>query len=84
MDRVQKVVRKILREAPGSTRELGRAAKVSHRALTDVRNGRKALGTARLRDVVRALRRWSRTCERLAADLEEALDERDRKETQGE
>lgn len=61
-----------LNEAPGSIRELSRAAGVSKTLLLAIRDGRRRL-TGETRDkVVAALRRWSNTTRDLADALETA------------
>lgn len=66
------MLQRILREAPGSTRELARAAGISEGLLRAVRDGRRTLTPETRRAVVEALRTWAGTCDGLADALEAA------------
>ncbi len=61
--------RRALEEAPGSLRELARAAHVSHTLLLRVRDGKRELSDDIAEAVARALSEWSETCAELAANL---------------
>ncbi len=82
MENVRAALSRAMERAPGSVRELARAAGIDHAALVRVRDGEYNLTPARVRSVVAALRAWSERCSGLADELEEALkvDEQDRKE----
>lgn len=72
MEELRAAVRRALEEAPGSIRELGREAGISHVTLLDVRDGRHGLSPERVRALAGALRRWSDRCAEIADELEEA------------
>jgi O-acetyl-ADP-ribose deacetylase (regulator of RNase III) len=61
--------RRALEEAPGSLRELARAAHVSHTLLLRVRDGKRELTDDVAEAVATALSEWSETCAELAASL---------------
>lgn len=67
-------IRRILREAPGSIRELARAAGVDVSLLTRIRDGERSLTPRTARAVSSALRAWGETCLELAEDLEAAAE----------
>lgn len=60
-----------MEEAPGSTRELARAAGVSHTLLSKIRKGERTLTPETRTALAQALRTWGERCEGLAAALEE-------------
>ncbi len=62
--------RRALDEAPGTLRELARAAHVSHTLLARVRDGERELTDATARAVASALRQWGDRCAELADALE--------------
>lgn len=64
------MLREVLQRAPGSIRELARAAGVDVTLLTKVRDGDRRLTPATREKVVGALRRWSETTVELADRLE--------------
>ena len=74
MDRLQ-AFQRALREAPGSLRELARAAHVSHTLLARVRDGERELTDETARAVAAALRGWGETCAALADALERGGDD---------
>ncbi len=82
MENVRVALGRAMEEAPGSVRELARAAGLDHAALVRVRDGEYNLTPARVRSVIAALRAWSSRCADLADELEAALDvdEKQRKE----
>ena len=55
--------------APGSLRELARAAHLSHTLLLRVRDGKRELTDDVAKAVAIALTEWSETCAELAANL---------------
>jgi hypothetical protein len=65
-------LRQVLSEAPGSIRELARAAGLSHASLIQARDGEIGLRPETVRSIVEALRAWSTTCAALADHLEAA------------
>lgn len=67
-------LQRALEEAPGSIRELARAADVDGSLLLRIRDGERRLTPATARAVADALRQWGETCHELADDLEEAAD----------
>ncbi len=62
--------RRALEEAPGSLRELARAAHVSHTHLSRIRDGERALTDDVATAVAAALREWGARCSELADALE--------------
>lgn len=72
METGRAVLQRILRDAPGSIRELAREAGVSHRLLRAARDGDRNLTPATRDAVLRALRTWAGTCSELADALEAA------------
>lgn len=70
MEKGRDVLREILQRAPGSIRELARAAGVDVRLLTMIRDGDRRLTAATREKVTAALRRWSETTGELADRLE--------------
>jgi len=74
MENVRVALGRAMEEAPGSVRELARAAGLDHAALVRVRDGEYNLTPARVRSVIAALREWGRRCTDLADELEAALD----------
>lgn len=64
------VFQRVLREAPGSIRELAREAGVNETLLRKVRDGKRRLTRETQQAVVNALQRWSGRCEELARALE--------------
>ena len=82
MENVRVALSRAMTEAPGSVRELARAAGLDHAALVRVRDGEYNLTPARVRSVIAALRAWSSRCADVADELEAALDvdEKQRKE----
>jgi hypothetical protein len=66
--------RRALIEAPGSLRELARAAHVSHTLLARVRDGERELTDETASAVAAALRGWSDRCAELADALERGGD----------
>lgn len=70
MDDTSEVLRKALDAAPGSTRELARAADVSPRLLRLVRDGDRRLTAATRDGLAAALRRWEERCGEAAEALE--------------
>lgn len=65
-------LREVLSQAPGSIRELARAAGLSHASLIQARDGEIGLRPETVRSIVEALRAWSTTCAALADRLEAA------------
>jgi hypothetical protein len=80
MSKVRAALRKALRDMPGSIRQLAEEAGLTHPSLIYVRDGRQRLRPENLRAVIRVLRRWARTCARLADELEAAAQEEASKE----
>ncbi len=74
MENVRVALGRAMEEAPGSVRELARAAGLDHAALVRVRDGEYNLTPGRVRSVIAALRAWSAGCADLADELEAALD----------
>ncbi len=74
MENVRVALARAMEQAPGSVRELARAAGLDHAALVRVRDGRYNLTPTRMRSVISALRAWSVTSAELADELEAALD----------
>lgn len=70
METGRAVLQRILREAPGSIRELAREAGVSNALLRAVRDGDRRLTPATRKAVAAALRQWEDTCGELAEALE--------------
>lgn len=68
----QAVLRKILRDAPGSLRELAEEAGLAHTTLLRAESGERRVTPETVRAVVGALRRWSGRCDALADALEAA------------
>jgi len=66
--------RRALQEAPGSLRELARAAHVSHTLLARVRDGERELTDETAQAVASALRQWGDSCAELADALEKGGD----------
>ena len=66
----QNVLQEILTEAPGSMRELARAAGLSHVALIRARDGKMNLSQDAISGIACALREWGETCTGLADRLE--------------
>ncbi len=75
MDQME-VFRRVLDEAPGSVRELARAAHMSHSVLSRIRSGERPLTPEVVDAVATALEGWSATCAELAAHLRQAKEER--------
>lgn len=82
MDRVRAELKRVLEQAPGSIRELARAAGIAHVTLIQARRGDFQLGEDRVRAIVKVLRRWSKRCADLADRLETALEENANQEGQ--
>ena len=74
MENVRVALARAMEQAPGSVRELARAAGLDHAAFVRVRDGEYNLTPTRVRSVISALRAWSATCAELADELEAALD----------
>lgn len=72
MDRLRLALQAVLSRAPGSIRELARAAGLSHASLIQARDGQIGLKPESVRSIVEALRAWSTTCADLADRLEAA------------
>ena len=83
MENVRAALSRAMTEAPGSVRELARAAGLDHAALVRVRDGEYNLTPARVRSVIAALRAWSSRCADLADELEAALDVDEKKRKEG-
>ncbi len=75
MDQME-VFRRVLDEAPGSLRELARAASVNHSTLSRMRSGEVPLSANVVEAVATALEGWGATCADLARRLREAKEER--------
>ncbi len=83
MENVRVALGRAMEEAPGSVRELARAAGLDHAALVRVRDGEYNLTPARVRSVIAVLRAWSSRCADLADELEAALDMDEKKRKEG-
>ena len=83
MENVRVALGRAMEEAPGSVRELARAAGLDHAALVRVRDGEYNLTPARVRSVIAALRAWSSRCADLADELKAALDVDEKERTEG-
>ena len=66
------VFERVLKEAPGSIRELARQADVSHALLIRVRDGDLRLTPETVEAIVAVLRTWEDRCHELADALEDA------------
>jgi len=73
---VRQVVSKILEDMPGSIRALSRESGVDHATLLKVRDGELGLSQEAAESIISALRRWGKTCNRLADQLETATRKR--------
>ena len=65
------VVRRVLREAPCSTRALANAAGLSPALLSRIVKGERTLTPATAEALAGGLRGWAQDCERLATEMEE-------------
>jgi len=63
-------VRRVLREAPCSTRALAKAAGLSPALLSRIVKGERSLTPATAEALARGLRGWAADCERLAGQME--------------
>lgn len=63
-------VRRVLREAPCSTRALARAAGLSPALLTRIAKGERSLTPATAKALAKGLRGWAKDCDRLARQLD--------------
>ena len=77
MGRTRAALEKVLRRIPGSIRGLAREAGIAHATLIQVRDGDRPLSAGAQARLVRALRRWAKTCDEFADELEAANGERE-------
>jgi hypothetical protein len=70
----QKVLRRIIRENPCSLRRLAAASGVRHSNLLEAKNGTRPVSQGMAEKLIAALRKWADTCNRLADDLEAAME----------
>lgn len=81
MESQRAVLRRIIRDAPGSLRELAEEAGLAHTTLLRAESGERGVSPETVRAVVAALRRWSGRFDGLADALEAA--QRDEEDDDG-
>ena len=72
MESVGEILQRIRLEAPGTERELAKAAGLSHALLLHARGGERRLSDASVASIASVLREWGAVCARLADELEAA------------
>ncbi len=73
---VQRVMKEVIAGMPGTIRALARESGIDHSVLVKVRAGKLNLSPAAAAAVIKALRKWSRDCDRLAEKLAEVTERR--------